>query len=48
MNYTEEAYLKQRRKLNPEAFKEFNRGYLKDFYSKKNMSKNIKDMSYGI
>ena len=44
VNYTDEAYLKQRRQLNPEVFKEFNRGYLKDFYNEKNMSKNIKDM----
>lgn len=32
VNYTDEAYLKQRRHLNPEVFKEMNKIYLKDFY----------------
>ena len=32
VNYTDEAYLKQRRHLNPEVFKIMNKGYLKDFY----------------
>ncbi len=34
VNYTDEAYLKQRRNLNPDVFKEMNRLYLKDFYKK--------------
>lgn len=34
VNYTDEAYLKQRRNLNPDVFKEMNRLYLKDFYEK--------------
>lgn len=35
VNYTDEAYLKQRRHLNPEVFKIMNKGYLKDFYNDK-------------
>ena len=35
VDYTDEAYLKKRRQLNPEVFREFNRGYLKDFYHEK-------------
>lgn len=34
VNYTDEAYLKQRRNLNPDVFKEMNILYLKDFYEK--------------
>ncbi len=41
VNYTDEAYLKQRRHLNPEVFKEMNKAYLKDFYGdKKHIIKN--------
>lgn len=32
VNYSDEAYLKQRRQLNPEVFKKLNYDYLKDFY----------------
>ena len=32
VEYTDEAYLKQRRLLNPNVFKEANRVYLQDFY----------------
>ena len=42
VNYTDEAYLKQRRQLNPEVFKELNRGYLKDFYNEKKYVKKYK------
>ena len=35
MNYSDEAYLKQRRILNPDIFKEMKNLYLKDFYSKR-------------
>lgn len=34
VQYTDEAYLKQRRILNPDVFKEMKNLYLKDFYSK--------------
>ena len=34
VNYSDEAYLKQRRNLNPDVFKEMNTLYLKDFYEK--------------
>lgn len=34
VQYSEEAYLKQRRILNPEVFKEMNILYLRDFYAK--------------
>lgn len=34
VQYTDEAYLKQRRILNPDIFKEMKNLYLKDFYSK--------------
>ena len=34
VNYSDEAYLKQRRILNPDVFKEMKNLYLKDFYSK--------------
>ena len=34
VNYSDEAYLKQRRILNPDIFKEMKNLYLKDFYSK--------------
>lgn len=34
VNYTDEAYLKQRRNLNADVFKEMNTLYLKDFYEK--------------
>lgn len=34
VKYTDEAYLKQRRILNPNVFKEMKNLYLKDFYSK--------------
>lgn len=33
VSYTDEAYLKQRRILNPTVFKTMNKGYLKDFYA---------------
>lgn len=33
--YSDEAYLKQRRHLNPEVFKEMNKIYLDDFYGEK-------------
>lgn len=33
VNYTNEAYLKQRRNLNPEVFKEANKVYLLNFYN---------------
>jgi predicted nucleic-acid-binding Zn-ribbon protein len=39
VNYTDEAYLKQRRHLNPEVFKEANKRYLKDFYNNDNVEK---------
>ena len=42
VEYTDEAYLKQRRQLNPEVFKELNRGYLKDFYNEKKYVKKYK------
>ncbi len=42
VNYSDEAYLKQRRQLNPEVFKELNRGYLKDFYNEKKYVKKYK------
>ncbi len=32
VNYTDEAYLKQRRNLNPDVFKEMKKVYLQDFY----------------
>lgn len=35
IEYTDEAYLKQRRHLNPEVFKEMNKIYLQDFYEDK-------------
>ncbi len=34
VHYSDEAYLKQRRSLNPDVFKEMKNLYLKDFYSK--------------
>lgn len=34
VKYSDEAYLKQRRILNPDVFKEMKKIYLKDFYSK--------------
>ncbi len=37
MEYTNEAYLKQRRNLNPEVFKEGNKIYLQDFYESTNV-----------
>lgn len=37
VEYTNEAYLKQRRILNPEAFKKGNKIYLQDFYNRKNV-----------
>ena len=37
VEYTNEAYLKQRRILNPEVFKEGNKIYLQDFYNRKNV-----------
>ena len=33
VEYSDEAYLKQRRKLNPDVFKEMNKIYLNDFYT---------------
>ncbi len=42
VNYTDEAYLKQRRQLNPEVFKELNKGYLKNFYHEKKCVKRYK------
>lgn len=33
VNYSDETYLKQRRILNPDVFKEMKNLYLKDFYS---------------
>ena len=35
MKYSDEAYLKQRRQLNPDVFKILNNEYLKDFYHEK-------------
>lgn len=37
VEYTNEAYLKQRRNLNPEVFKEGNKIYLQDFYKSENV-----------
>lgn len=37
VEYTNEAYLKQRRNLNPEVFKEGNKVYLQDFYKSENV-----------
>lgn len=37
VEYSDEAYLKQRRHLNPEVFKEANKVYLKDFYENDNV-----------
>ena len=34
VNYTDEAYLKQRRNLNPNVFKEMKKIYLQDFYER--------------
>ena len=45
VNYTDEAYLKQRRNLNPDVFKEMNRLYLKDFYEKPKYIKKKKGYS---
>lgn len=42
VNYSEEAYLKQRRHLNADIFKEINRIYLEDFYNTKKVQK-LKD-----
>lgn len=42
VNYTDEAYLKQRRQLNPKVFKELNNGYLKDFYHERKEVKRYK------
>jgi len=42
VNYTEEAYLKQRRQLNPEVFKHLNYNYLRDFYHEKKYVKKYK------
>ena len=42
VNYTDEAYLKQRRQLNPEVFKFLNDGYLKDFYHERKYVKRYK------
>lgn len=42
VNYTDEAYLKKRRQLNPEVFKVFNKEYLKDFYHEKKYVKKYK------
>ena len=39
VNYSDEAYLKQRRHLNPEVFKEMNKIYLEDFYNSKKVKK---------
>ena len=39
VNYSEEAYLKQRRQLNPEVFKILNYEYLRDFYHEKKFVK---------
>lgn len=37
VEYTNEAYLKQRRNLNPEVFKEGNKVYLQNFYESENV-----------
>lgn len=42
VGYSDEAYLKQRRKLNPEIFKYLNQGYLKDLYHEKKHVKKYK------
>ncbi len=39
---SDEAYLKQRRHLNPEVFKQMNEIYLKDFYEEKKFIQIIK------
>ena len=39
VEYTDEAYLKQRRNLNPKVFKEANKVYLKNFYDGKYVEK---------
>ena len=42
VGYSDEAYLKQRRQLNPEVFKYLNKGYLRDFYHEKRYVKKYK------
>ena len=42
VKYTDEAYLKQRRQLNPEIFKKMNYEYLRDFYHEKKEIKKYK------
>lgn len=39
VEYSDEAYLKQRRHLNPEVFKEANKIYIKDFYDNDTVEK---------
>ena len=42
--YSDEAYLKQRRHLNPDVFKQMNKIYLDDFYEEKNLYREKMDI----
>lgn len=43
VNYTDEAYLKQRRHLNPRVFKEANKVFINSFYNESNDARTYKD-----
>ncbi len=43
VNYTDEAYLKQRRHLNPQVFKEANKVFISSLYNESNDAKKYKD-----